>query len=74
VGIGLGLGGVEVSDGLGLGFGEGGTSEGFGLAAAVGAVVAIGDGDRAAIGPVLAQAATRTINAASSASRRMLEG
>jgi hypothetical protein len=72
VGIGLGLGGVGVSDGLGLG--EAGTSEGLGLAAAVGAVVAICDGDRAAIGPVLAQAATRTINAASSASRRMLEG
>jgi len=74
VGTGLGLGGVGVSDGLGLGLGEAATSEGLGLAAAVGAVVAIGDGDRAAIGPFLAQAATRTINAASAASRRMLEG
>jgi hypothetical protein len=65
---------VGVSDGLGLGFGEGGTSDGLGLADAAGAVVAIGDGDRAAMAPVLPQAATRTINAASIASRRMLEG
>jgi len=65
---------VGVSDGLGLGLGEAGTSEGLGLADAVGAVVAIADGDRAAIGPVLAQAATRTINATRNASRRTLEG